>query len=338
MAVFHSVYGLRLAANMAVPGLSVLTKSDEIADVTIRLKEDGFPLPAAALPSEAFYVSRFKDANGEPVLRASLVAGSSYFQFSYCDGTQVAIERNGREVFADWPEQLTLEDVSPYIVGPVLGIVLRLRGVFSLHASAVSLGNHAIALMGPAGAGKSTTAAAFARFGCRVISDDVVALTQKGSHFEIPPGYPRVNLWAESVQALCGTEDALPLISPGWDKRFMPIDPHNQFEARSLPLGAIYVLDRREPTLVAPIIEEMTGRDAFVALLGNTYMNHLPDQAMRRSEFYVLARLVAQIPIRRVRPPADISALSNLCQAIAADSTDLLAGNTVVAGFPQGPE
>jgi hypothetical protein len=59
---------------------------------------------------------------------------------------------------------------------------------------------------------------------------------------------------------------------------------------------------------------------------------------MRRSEFYVLARLVAQIPIRRVRPPADISALSNLCQAIAADSTDLLAGNTVVAGFSQGPQ
>jgi hypothetical protein len=178
--------------------------------------------------------------------------------------------------------------------------------------------------MGPAGAGKSTTAGAFARCGYRVISDDVVALKQDGSRFIIPPGYPQVNLWAESVQALFGADANLPLISPSWDKHFMPLDQETQFETRSLPLGAIYFLQERKAELAAPVVESMTGTEAFLAVLGNTYMNHLPDLKLRCREFEVIGRILAQVPVRRVRTSADSSMLFDLCETIASDARALL--------------
>jgi hypothetical protein len=324
MTVFHSLYGLRLSANVAIPGLPVLTNLGGTADIQIRLNDGVSPISAAISPSEIFYVSRFKDANGEPVLQAAAVAGGSYVALLYSDGTRFALERTGDKVFGKWPDPLTLEDSSPYLVGPVLGVVLRLRSIFPLHASAVAIENHAIALMGPAGAGKSTTAGAFARCGHRVISDDVVALRQEGSHFVIPPGYPRVNLWTESVQALFGADANLPLISPSWDKHFMPLDQETQFETRPLPLGAIYFLQERKAELAAPVVESMTGAEAFLAVLGNTYMNHLPDPKLRCREFEVLGRVLAQVPVRRVRTPANSSMLFDLCETIASDARALL--------------
>jgi hypothetical protein len=324
MTVFHSLYGLCLSANVAVPGLPILKSRDPVADIRVRLNEGASPISGAISASEIFYVSRAKDSNGEPVLRGAMMGGGKYVVLLYSDGTRFALERNGDEVHAEWPDSLTLEDSSPYLVGPVLGVVLRLRGIVPLHASAVAIGNHAVALMGPAGAGKSTTAAAFARCGYRVISDDVVALRQEGGRFIIPPGYPRVNLWAESVQALFGPDVSLPLISPSWDKQFMPLDHESQFETRRLPLGAIYVLKEREPGLIKPVVENMTGAEAFLAILGNTYMNHLPDRRMRSREFEVVGHVLGQVPLRRVQTSDDSSMLFNLCETIAADANALL--------------
>jgi hypothetical protein len=321
---FHFVYGLRLSANIAIPGLPILSSLDGLAEVQIRLKETTPRETSTVSSSEIFYVSRTKDAtNDAPDLWAAQVADGGYFVLQYSDGTRFTVERSGKEVFADWPDRFTVEDISPYLLGPILGFILRLRGTIPLHASAVSIAGHAIALMGPAGAGKSTTAGGFARRGYRVISDDVVALRGDGAEFFIPPGYPRVNLWAESVQALFGASDSMPFISPDWDKQFMPLDQETQFESSPMPLGAIYVLQTREAGLAAPVLGNLRGPEAFLALLGNTYMNYIPDPEMRRLEFAVLHRVLGHVPIRTIRAATDSSMLFNLCETIAADAKAL---------------
>jgi hypothetical protein len=317
--VFHRLYGLLIETNIAIPGVSVVPNSDGISDVKVRLRSKTSPFSTSKLPSEAFYVSQMKDENGNAVLRAVFLADGQHLALIYSDGTRFALECRGNEVFADWLDPLTIEDAASYLLGPVLGVVLRLRGIFPLHASAVSINDRAIALVGPAGAGKSTTAAAFARCGYRVISDDIVALKQEGSRVEVPPGYPRVNLWAESVQAMFGSGTSLPLISSAWDKHFMPLDPHTEFEARSLPLGCIYVLQKRAVGITGPLVEQLSGIEALVALLGNTYMNYLPDLDGRCREFELLGRVVLQVPIRRIQAVADFSMLPKLCTTIAAD-------------------
>jgi hypothetical protein len=322
--VFHFAYGLRLSANIAIPGLPILSNLGGLAEVQIKLKETAPRETSTVSSSEIFYVSRTKDAaNGEPDLWVAQAGHGGYFVLQYSDGTRFTVERSGKEVFANWPDRFTVEDISPYLLGPILGFILRLRGMFPLHASAVSVGGYAIALMGSAGAGKSTTAGGFARRGYRVISDDVVALKNDGAEFLIPPGYPRVNLWAESVQALFGDSVSLPFISPDWDKQFMPLDQDTQFESSSLPLGAIYVLQRREAGLAGPVLGNLRGPEAFLALLGNTYMNYIPDPEMRRLEFETIHRVLAHVPVRTIRAATDPSMLFDLCETIAADAKAL---------------
>jgi hypothetical protein len=318
--VSQVVYGLRLAANMALPGLPLRLGSD-VYDVRIRLKNWAtFP---TTLPEsiESSYTSSQDVAPGQPNLRVGVLPGGDYFGFFYSDGVRFAVERRGREVWGDWPENYTLEDACTYLLGPVIGFVLRLRGVTCLHAGAVVVGEHAIALVGFPGAGKSTTAAAFARCGFSVIADDVVALTEVGENFLVPPGYPRVNLWPDSARALFGSEEALPRITPTWDKRYVALaDNGFSFATKPLSLRAIYLLGAREADLVSPVVEEVAGGDALAGLVANTYVNYLLDRQMRSDEFELLSRVVARIPIRRVRPPAALSAVFDLCEAIATDA------------------
>lgn len=324
MSVSHIVYGLRLAANIVLPGLSPSFNS-ELRDIQIWLKDwTTFPSTFPEL-LEDFYPT-FHDADVQPRLRVGVLPGEQHFGFQYADGTRFAVDRRGCKVWADWPENYTLEDACTYLVGPVMGFVLRLRGAVCLHASAVAVGGSAIAVVGLPGAGKSTVAAAFACAGFPVLSDDVVALADKGSRFLVQPGYPRVNLWPDSVRALFRSENALPRITPTWDKRYLTLGQNGyDFASSPLPLEAVYILENRDETLTAPIIEEVPGKEAFMALVANTYANYLLDQDMRRTEFDVLGRLVSSVPVRRVRPPAEPLAIFNLCEAIAADAKQVMA-------------
>ena len=220
MFVSNAVYGLRLAADMALPGLPIRLDLD-VFDVRIRLKDWTAFRSTSPESIEIFYPSSEDADDRPPDLRVGVLHGGDYFGFFYSDGVRFAVERRGREVWADWPENYTLEDACTYLIGPVIGFVLRLRGVTCLHASAVAVDEQAIALVGFPGAGKSTTAAAFAHRGYSVIADDVVALAEDGENFLVPPGYPRVNLWPDSVRVLFGSEGALPRITPTWEKRYM---------------------------------------------------------------------------------------------------------------------
>jgi hypothetical protein len=209
-------------------------------------------------------------------------------------------------------------------MGPVIAFVLRLRGITCLHASAIAVDDRAIVLFGLAGAGKSTTAAAFALSGFSVLSDDVAVLADQGERFLVQPGYPRVNLWPDSVRTLFGSGDALPRITPTWDKRYLALDrAGRRFQSEPLSMGAIYILGEREAELTVPVIEDLAGHEAFTTLVANTYVNYLLDSDMRAREFDVLGRVLAGVPIRRVRPTADPSQIFVLCEIIAADARQL---------------
>ena len=310
---------------MALPGLSP-QYGFEIPDTQIRLKDRWrFPAESSAF-SESLYSSPGGMSGGQPNLRVGVLPDREYFGFFYGDGARYVVDRRGREVWADWPENYSLEDACTYLLGPVMGFVLRLRGTVCLHASSVAINHRAIALVGLPGAGKSTVAAAFGCAGFPILSDDVVALVDHGTEFLVPPGYPRVNLWPDAVRSLFGSEDALPRITPTWDKRYLPLGQNGHaFASTPLPLGAIYVLNSRDETLSAPVIEEVSGQEAFMALAANTYVNYLLDQDMQRTEFDMLGGLVSSTPVRRVRPRAEPSAIFDLCQAIAADAQRVIA-------------
>ena len=149
MSLGYKVYGLRIASNLPLPGLITQPEASGM-DVQIWLKDGNSEFPSASsIPASNFlYVSPNSDEQGQPTLRVCMIEGGRYFGFFYSDGTRFAIDRGAREVWADWPENSTLEDACTYLVGPVIAFVLRLRGVTCLHASAVAVDDRAIALLG----------------------------------------------------------------------------------------------------------------------------------------------------------------------------------------------
>ena len=315
----YSIFGLRAQANRRIPGLIEIPDTAK-ADVEIVLGSMPPRLNDVSGATKVWYLSPEPDQDGVPQMTVWELAGGAYFRIRYSDATEFVVDGSGTEVWATWPETLTLEDTATYLLGPVLGFILRLRGVICLHASAVAVGDRAVALFGLAGAGKSTTAAAFAGLGYPALSDDVVPLSRQGTSFFVQPGYPRLRLWPDSVNFLYGSSDALPRLTPTWDKRYLDLTADGyQFQRQPLPLAAIYILGERSTDPAAPFVEAMPAHGGLMTLVANTYTNYLLDKARRAQEFELLGRLAAHVPLRRVTPHADPAYLPKLCDVILGD-------------------
>jgi len=277
---------------------------------------------------ELAYTSSYTDDSGAPVLRIWNAADKSFLRLSYSDGTQFWLDHSRQNVFATWPDHLTPENTFSYLLGPVFGLLLRLRGVTCLHASAVAFGDSSVVFVGPEGAGKSTTAAAFAQRGYAVLSDDIVALSIDsvdanrglgGDIFRVLPAYPHLCLWPDAVKTLYGSEEEFPRLAPDWDKRKLALGTvGTRFESRALPLAAIYLFAERA-SQDAPRVAPAPLKMSLLSLLANTYANSLLDAAMRAEEFRVLDRLVASVPVRLLTPHRDPAKITQLCKTIYSD-------------------
>src|ERR1700722_13495524 len=327
----YCLFGLNIRTNLALPEISLvqlipgsplnqknLVHENPRVEIHLALKPEGLD-EIPSLDEELWYAIEDRDQIGTAALRIWKTSDRRFLRLEYFDGTKFWLDFQGRQIWATWPNSLTLEDASTYLLGPVLGLLLRLRGVTCLHASAVSFGDFAVAFIGSAGAGKSTTAAALAQQGCAIITDDVVALAETGGVFYVHPAYPYLCLWPESVASIYGSAEALPRFSPAYDKRCLSLARQGlRFETRTLPLKAIYILSERRPD-PAPVIEPLAAQSAILALVANTFATNVLDRAMRAEEFKTLGRLVPRIRIRKVFPHQDASRLPDLCRAIRED-------------------
>jgi hypothetical protein len=320
----YSVFGLHLSSNLALPGVLPIISAGSSSDVEVCLGSSPYPAEEdLSVQEELVYVSDDSTEAGEPGLRVWEVARGAFLHIAYSDGTQFWIDQKRETLWAVWPGTLSLEDATSYLFGPILGLLLRLRGITCLHASVVAFEDRSVAFVGLQGAGKSTTAAAFARHGCGVISDDIAALAEREGVFHVMPAYPHLSLWPDSVKMLYGTSEALPRFIPSWDKRRLDVgNQGTRFESRPLPLGAIYILGERRDD-PAPYLERIHPRSALLSLVADTYANKILDREMRASEFAVLGRLVTAIPIRQVHPHNDANRLEELCRIIREDFATL---------------
>ena len=316
MAYRCTIYGLGVVANKTIPGVP---PSSTAAD-DVRIWFGSLPSWIAELTPtqiETSFVAEYEDEVGEPVLRVFTLIKGEYFWFCYSDKTEFVVDRAGTEIWAAWPMSLSLEDTCTYLLGPVMGFVMLLRGVVCLHASAVAIRNQAIALLGPAGSGKSTTAAAFSQRGYSILAEDVVTLDDRLDHFFVRPGYPCIRLWPASVKVLYGSETHLPKLTPHWDKRYLELN--DRFENRPLPLAAIYYLNERSEDPPAPFIEALDRSEGLMSMVANTYATKLMDKQMRAREFGLLTRVLNNVPLRRVTPHTDPLRIAELCDRILSD-------------------
>jgi len=312
-----TLYGLGVQSSVALAALADLARAPK---VDVRISVGAVPAQSETHPWHEYYASPERNDGGVHHVRVSRCSQLDLYRVDYEDGTRIFVDGSGSNIWALDAEGATTEDTATYLLGPTLGFVLRLRGVTCLHASVVAIGGRAIVLAGPSGFGKSSLAAAFAKRGSPVLGDDVAALADRGDCFAAYPAYPRIRLWPGSVEALFGSPEALPRITPTWDKRFLALDGGRfRFEARTLDVGAVYLLADRDPAAGGPRIDAIGGHEALMGLVANTYTTYLLDKPMRARELDALSRLAASTRIRRAVPSAEFERIGELCDAIEAD-------------------
>lgn len=317
----YAVYGLRLVSDHSISGLIPLESNPgKHNELSVRFGPNGADAVEQDSQEETlWYTSDILDARGNPALKIWKGKLQGDYRIRYSHGLAFHVNPGLTSISVHGDASISEEEIAALLLGPVLGIILRLRGVTSLHASAVSVGGRAIAFVGVEGAGKSTAAALFAQNGHAVLSDDIVALIKRDQSFQVLPAYPYLNLWPQSLEMISG----LPIPSsapPEGEKYQVRLGAGDlRFQREALPLAAIYLLGERSGEPRAPFIEQPAPQDALMSLVANTYGNKLLDAAMRAQEFSVLGQLVNLLPIRRVVAHQDPAQLSKLHKLICED-------------------
>jgi hypothetical protein len=300
-----------------------------MTDLTISLQE--MPVAVSSLPDDAgelWWLSPWIEADGRPSRVIRKLDGGAYYSIQYNDGFRFVIDGACTRLWVTWPPHLDERDLSVYLLGPVMGTIMRLRGVVCLHASAVQIGNRAVAFVGDAEAGKSTTAAGFAQLGRPVLTDDLVTLIPQEGSYLVNPGYPHLRLSAHTVEKLFGDRDALAQIVGTWDKRHLDLAAQATFAHSPVPLAAVYALGERSPASTPLRIEPLSAREAMIMLVGNTYGNTQLDSKARVEEFEFLGEFLKHVPVRKLVAPDDIKLLPSLCQAIIEDAQSISPSDT----------
>jgi hypothetical protein len=246
-----------------------------------------------------------------------------FYRLTYDDGVDFIIGRAADAIWVNWSADRSLSDVPSLLLGPVIGILLRLRGLTSLHASAVAIDGRAVLFVGSQGAGKSTLAAAFATWGVPVLADDTIVLRDQCGTWMASPGYPRLRLWPAAAEAFVGRAGPLALMPPGasgsasryhLDLTALPAG----FQPDPLPIGAAYVLDSGHPgrSLSSGLY---TPAQAVITLVTHTYSPRVLERDQKAEEFCELVRFVQQVPVRSLSAPRDLERLEDICAFVAEE-------------------
>jgi hypothetical protein len=314
--LLYRAHGLTIASSRPISEL-VEAGAQDIPDLIIRFED----WPADLGEPSPWFESPYRAAVGKPDLVATRRGAGRWLEFTYADGAAFLIDVAATEIRVSQPSTLTASGLAEYLLGPILGIVLRLRGVVCLHASAVAVGARALAFVGPAGSGKSTMAATFARGGVPVLSDDTITLSAAGPSWCVAPAYPRVRLWPDAVAAL-GAGGDLRLVAPGavdsGSRHQLDLASSGLFACESVPLGVIYVMEF-DDGLARPRIGAISPAAALPVLSANTFANRVLDRERRAREFATLAEVLARVPVRRLARACNLADLAQVRDTILDD-------------------
>jgi hypothetical protein len=214
--------------------------------------------------------------------------------------------------------ELEASQLSKYILGGGLDLILRQRGYVLLHASAVMVGNSAVAFVGKSTAGKSTMAAAMCARGHRLLADDRVAIAMDGAEPNLLPAFPYMYLCHGTIDAIAGrrSETMPSFASEGKEV----VDFCKSFEDRGVPLRIVYILDDSD----AIKSELLFGKDAFlpfVRFFPMAYGFLLDSEA--RGYIAKIAQVTSTVQVRRLSRPRSFSALQPVIDQVVRDVDEL---------------
>jgi ABC-type multidrug transport system fused ATPase/permease subunit len=176
---FYRVAGLGVASEIALPGaIAAAQPAPSQPDIVVRVGAVPENLPQASARGPTWQIAGDRFLFRIPEVARFLLVG-------------------GREVVFETAAGVAPGDISIFLTGTVLGILLHQRGQVVLHASAVRVNGKAVLFCGASGAGKSTLAAALAQRGFPLVTDDFCAVAANGAGaVMVQPDGRSLKLWA----------------------------------------------------------------------------------------------------------------------------------------------
>jgi hypothetical protein len=134
-------------------------------------------------------------------------------------------------------------DWQRFLIAQVLPFAAVLRGLEVFHAGAVAVDGHAVAFLGPSGAGKTSIAMALCRMGATFLADDVLSVEREGERLLGHPGAPVAGIAGDEVERLqrLRSLDSGTVLASDPREAMVRVTP----QRTPVPLRAIFVLDRR---------------------------------------------------------------------------------------------
>lgn len=291
----YQAYGLNICSDFELPELLRGGVQPDIYFQTGKVKLPN--LQATSIHRQGIE-AHFGGTTQEAYLRWSGVSS-----FLAKNGTTLIIEPDSEDID---PELLKL-----YILSEALGLILHQRGFFLLHASAVKIGDYAVVIVGAPGAGKSTMAAAFAKYGYPVLADDMVAISNIESIPTVYPAYPQIKIWSSAVQGLEFNLSNLPRLFSDSEKRV--IRQTDNFTVDPCPLVGIFALDLGEGVKTT----QMLGTEAFATL---TRFFPCPPQLLQQEalekHFGRCIQLLENTPVFKIERPKNFSTIAKVIKTI----------------------
>jgi hypothetical protein len=225
----------------------------------------------------------------------------------------------GKEIAYDLDPEGDGARVAAYIIGVAMALVLHQRGFLVLHGSAIEHQGRSFAFVAPKFHGKSTISAALQARGCRLVTDDLIAVKLGANGVPVVmPGYPFSKVWPDAFAALGEDHEQSPKFIEGFEKRLRSVQPEGLATGPS-PLKRVYVLGWGEEIGLEP----MPRAEAFQQAVTHTHHHVMPlVQATplgQVAHFRALGALLAHATICHLRRPRNLENLEATCETLLAD-------------------
>lgn len=221
----------------------------------------------------------------------------------------------GKQITVDMEDE---NQMIPFLLGPVMSLLLHQRGFLVLHGSAVRIDGGAIAFLGFRGFGKSTTAINLYKHGYPLVADDILAikLHEKGIPY-VYPGYIHVRLSDDSYNNIKDSTDVLTPIRTMVGKLFC--DASHGFSPEPVPLKGIYILEKGEDVGIKSLYSQ---KDLLDLIIHST-AHRIFKEKDQTNNFLQCANLINNIPIRRLELAHSFKDMSKIIKTIEEDASRL---------------
>jgi hypothetical protein len=230
------------------------------------------------------------------------------------------VSSDGQRIIFTRAMDAAMESFQVYLLGQALAFALVKRGFEPLHATAIAVGEEAVVVLGASGFGKSSLAACFLAAGHALLTDDLLLVQPAAGGLQAYPGPPRIKLFPGVGRLFLGRATCGVPMNPNTGKLVIPLEQRQAF-SRPLPLRGIYALappcEARRTRHIR--IEPLPRRDAFMALVRNTFNYVIVDAHRLHRQVDQAVRVVETVSVKHVRYPRGLGFLPSIREAILSD-------------------